>query len=62
MFPQYLSQMPQAGRRTAATIMRKLAAYTTHPDPLTAATCLTAFVIGANGPFYPLYLYTRAKW
>jgi len=41
----------------ALNIPRAIAAYTAHPDPLTAATCLIAFVIGANGPFYPLYLY-----
>ncbi len=36
---------------------RGIAAYTAHPHPLTAATCLTACIIGANGPFYPFYLY-----
>ncbi len=34
---------------------KKLSAYLAHPDPLTAATNLIAFVVGANGPFYPLY-------
>lgn len=41
----------------ATCFWRAMAAYTDHPEPLTAATSLTAFVIGANGPFYPFYLY-----
>lgn len=38
-------------------IWRWVAAYIAHPDPLTALTSLVAFVIAANGPFYPVYLY-----
>lgn len=30
--------------------------YIANPDPLTAASCLIAVVIGTNGPVYPLYL------
>ncbi len=51
--------MPDLPRHVylSKTSLRGIAAYTAHPDPLTAATCLMAFVIGANGPFYPFYLY-----
>ncbi len=38
-----------------STYSRRLSTYLAHPDPLTAATNLIAFIVGANGPFYPLY-------
>ena len=37
-------------------VISDLRAYITNPDPLTAATCLVAAIIGINGPVYPLYL------
>lgn len=37
------------------TLSARLRAYLDHPDPLAATVNLVAFVVGANGPFYPLY-------
>lgn len=52
-----MSDLARNIRVGATSLRRMIAAYTDHPEPLTAATSLTAFVIGANGPFYPFYLF-----
>lgn len=52
-----MSDLQHHSRLSATRLWRGIAAYTDHPKSLPAATSLTAFVIGANGPFYPFYLY-----
>jgi hypothetical protein len=37
-------------------------AYGSHPDPATAMACFVALVLGANGPFYPLYVIAVVGW
>lgn len=40
----------------------RLRACATHTDPATAVVCLVSVVLGANGPFYPLYVIALTGW
>jgi hypothetical protein len=39
------------------TLLASLRRYADHPDPATAMANTVAMVVGANGPFYPLYVW-----
>ena len=44
------------------TLRAAMRAYGSHPDPVTAVACFVALVLGANGPFYPLYVIALVGW